>query len=334
MRFLLALLLTISSVCFASAESKSRTGYVQLKDGHALYVHYMAAKNNQPTVVLVNGLTFSTKDYDSVAQFLVDQGYGVLLYDAYGMGKTLLYNTFPQTPIKVDSQIAELDELMSTLKIPAPYNLFGLSYGGGILTAYAVKYPQNVKTLMMLSPYTEVIDESKQLILKQIAQTRKMFPNNPATDEELANYFIRQFAYQTYPIFEPSVLENPYKLEGVVKLVQGITPYRPIDDVVKLPNGTVHMMIGSEDEYVKTPVYDKFWAAIPNSARCSYTHVTDSKHKITTVFPYFSARWISYILQDKNGSTCEGQEFDVSPFMMEMKDRATNTSFTLPELKK
>lgn len=332
MRYLLALVSLVSCISFASTSSKNLTGLVKLKNGHQIFVDYTAAKKNFPTLIFVNGLTFSTKDYYVVSHILTDHGYGVLLYDAYGMGQTLLNNIFPNAPIEVDAQVTELNDLLAAMKIAAPYNLVGLSYGGGILTGYATKYPKNVKTLMMLSPYTEVIEASKKLILDQIAQTRVMFPNNTATDKELANYFIRQFVYQTYPIFEPSVLENPYKLEGIVKLVQGITPYRPIDDAVTLPAGTVHMMIGASDEYVKKPVYDDFWKAVNPAAKCSYVSVQDSKHKITSIFPYYSAMWINWIMQAKGKSACTGLEYTSNPFMLDMTS-LSGENFKLPDFK-
>lgn len=236
----------------------------------------------------------------------------------------------PEAPVKVDAQIAELDELMTVFKIPAPYNLFGLSYGGGVLSAYATAHPEKVKTLLMLSPYTEVIEESKNLILNEVKQTRVMFPYNKATDEELTNYFIRQFVYQTYPIYEPSVLENPYKLEGISKLVQGITPYSPMDDASKLPAHTVYMMIGVEDEYVKKPGYDKYWGAISADAKCSYTAVEYSKHKISSTYPSFVAHWINYVMTNREAS-CTGLEYSANPLLQTLtNDKKT---ITLPDFK-
>jgi len=331
MRFLLALIILASGVfSFADVQNKNFSGIVRLKNGHELFVDYTPAKANKPTVVLVNGLTFSTKDYFVLADILKNNGVGVFLYDAYGMGQTLLSNPMPTTPIKVDLQVAELDEVLKIKNVPAPYNLFGLSYGGGILTAYATAFPQNVKRLMMLSPYTEVIEQSKSLILNEIAATRIMYPLNTATDEELANYFIRQFVYQTYPIFEPNVLENPFKLEGISRLVQGITPYRPIDEAVHLPAKSVFMMIGDQDEYVKKPVYDAFWEKVAPEAKCSYTNVVGSFHKISSVFPSFVARWVNFVL-NSDSSSCGDIQYEANPFTMDMTNN--KKTFRLPDFK-
>lgn len=332
MKFLFAVLCVFSLKSF-SADYQTHTSFsnfVQLKNGHNIFVKYIPAQKNQPTLVFVNGLTFSTTDYAIVSQILIDSGYGVFLYDAYGMGRTLLNNPIPNAPIKVDSQVADLDELLSNFKISAPYNLVGLSYGGGILTAYATRHPEKVKTLMMMSPYTEVIEDSKKIILGQIAATRLYFPTNKATDEELANYYIRQFVYQTYPIYEPAVLENPFKLEGISALVQGITPYRPIDEVAKLPKASVHLMVGTKDEYVTKNVYDSFWQKIPAAKKCSYVAVEETKHKISSLYPYFTARWINYIMQNQK-SSCTGLEYSADALMFTLKSK--NNSFVLPDLK-
>ena len=81
MRFLLAILFFTSCVSFAAETSSSKDfkGFVELKNGHQLFVDYTAAKKDFPTVVLVNGLTFATKDYFAVASILKYHGYGVFI---------------------------------------------------------------------------------------------------------------------------------------------------------------------------------------------------------------------------------------------------------------
>lgn len=285
---------------------------VQLKNGRKLYVEYTAPKANNPVLVFVNGLTYSTKDYEVLSLKLQEMGYGTLLYDAQGMGKTLLVNPLPTAPIDYKDQITDLDELLELQKIPKPYNFVGLSYGGGILIGYGARYPQNVNKLFLLSPYTEVIESSKNVILQQIEWTKIFFPYNTATDEELANFFIRMFAYQNYPIYEPTVLENPYKLEGVIRLTQGITPYRPVDESPLLPKNTVHLMIGIFDQYVTADVYNTFWEAAQEAQPCSYVTVGFSEHKIPQNFPGFTARWINANFKD---SYCSGKKYIANPYL-------------------
>ncbi len=284
--------------------------FVTLKNGHKLFTRYMPPKEGFPTLVFVNGLTYSTNDYTRVATNLNDEGYGVLLYDAFGMGRTLLENPLPTGPIDYRDQIEELDELLAKLNIPAPYNMVGLSYGGGILIGYGVRHPEKVNKLFLLSPYTEVIETGKNIILEQIKWTKIFFPFNDATDEELANFYLRMFAYMNYPLTEPTVLENPYKLEGVIRLTQGITPYEPIKEAHQLPKKSIYYMTGAYDQYVTKDVYDRFWQASIPSEPCAYVRVNFSEHKITQAYPSFVARWISANFKE---NLCTGETYLVNP---------------------
>lgn len=300
--------------------------FVILKNGHKLFTRYIEPQKGFPVVVFVNGLTYSTNDYTRIANELRDKGYGILLYDAYGMGRTLLENPIPDAPIDYRDQIRELDELLTILKIPAPYNMAGLSYGGGILIGYGVRYPEKVNKLFLMSPYTEVIESGKNIILKQIEWTKIFFPYNDATDEELANFYLRLFAYMNYPLTEPSVLENPFKLEGVIRLTQGITPYEPIAEAHLLPKKSVHLMIGALDQYVDKEVYDKFWVAAQGSEPCSYINVTFVEHKLPQAYPAFFARWMDATFKK---DYCAGEEYWVNPFLDYFWSE-TGDSFTLP----
>lgn len=309
------------TVIFFTPEAQARSEFVDheavekfvtLENGHKLFTSYTAPQTGFPTLIFVNGLTYSTSDYTYLAERLKYMGYGIFLYDAFGMGETLLANPIPKVAIDYRDQIKELDELLQKEKIPAPYDLVGLSYGGGILIGYSVQYPQKVNKLFLLSPFTEVIESSKNIILQQIAWTKIFFPFNDATDEELADFYTRMFAYMNYPIFEPSVLENPYKLEGVILLTQGISPYRPIDEAHKIPKNKMHLMIGIFDQYVTYDVYEKFWQAAQPAEPCSFVTVGYSEHKLPESFPGFVARWINANYKD---NYCDGETYVANPFL-------------------
>lgn len=312
---LFVLLFSMSLPLHAQWTQIGQTGeekFITLDNGHKLFTRYLKPQKDRPVLVFVNGLTYSTNDYTDIANRLHKKGYGVLLYDAYGMGRTLLENPIPTAPIDYRDQIRELDELLAKLKIPAPYNFVGLSYGGGILIGYGARYPDKVNKLFLLSPYTEVIESGKNIILKQIEWTKLFFPYNDATDEELANFYLRLFAYINYPLTEPSVLENPYKLEGVIRLTQGITPYAPIEEAHKLPKKTLHYMIGILDQYVTKDVYDKFWSAAAPAEPCTYVTVGFAEHKLPQAVPAFLSRWID---ANFKADYCSGEEYIANPYL-------------------
>lgn len=263
-----------------------------------LYVDYVAPKNNQPTVVLLNGLTYSTVQWAKMASFLKNRGAGILMYDMDGMGQTLLKYGVKTEPYFYMDQVDDLDNLLSVLNIPRPYNIAGLSYGGGILAGYLAKYPRRVQHAIFMAPYTQALEQQDQWIKSQIWATRQMFPYNKYSDDQLYDYFLRQICYSTYPVAEPIVLENPLKLEGVFRMTQGIRKFKVIDVVDKFPSDSVYLLIAENDQYIPRHVLTEFWDAIPKRAKVSMTIAPNSEHKIPEAQPEFAAKYIYNIIKN------------------------------------
>jgi pimeloyl-ACP methyl ester carboxylesterase len=306
------------------AVAASVDGFKTLKDGRKIYVNYELPKNNLPTVVLINGLTYSTDDWALITYYLTKMGYGVFRYDAWGMGQTLLENEMPTKAINYKTQVSDLMELLKLTGVKGPYNLAGLSYGGGIAAAFAEAYPRDIKNLILMAPYTEFLKAQKEWITKQIELTRKMFPWNKATDEELVDFFVRQLAYSTYPFYEPSALENPFKMEGIVCMVQGIRMYQPIEQAHTMPARSVHLMVAGMDQYVERDVLDRYWSAVgKGSGRASYMLMLSTEHKMAEKEPKFSAEWISLILKG-TPELFKGNKFEGYPMFSIIKDENGN----------
>lgn len=307
----------ISQTTWAAPESLAGLVEVNKKK---LYVEYIKPVGNNPTVVLVNGLTYSTRNWMRATQYLVSHGLGVVSYDMAGMGLTLLSNVLPTQPILYTEQAADLRALLKGLKIKAPYNLVGLSYGGGIIAAFANRYPQDAGNLIMINPYTEFLETQKNWIKDQISNTRFMFPKNKATDEELTDYFIRQLVYTTYPSAELSSIENPYKLEGITRMVQGIRMYQPVEETRNLPQRSVHLVISERDQYIPQNIYTKYWNAIPARSRANLTYVQYAEHKLPEAFARFTAQFIKGVV-DRQPVLFKGDVLVANPLTMEIKKK-------------
>jgi pimeloyl-ACP methyl ester carboxylesterase len=302
----------------AQAQEKAIKGFVAISAERELFVDYVPAKRDQPTLVLINGLTYSTRQWDSFVEPLLAKGIGILRYDPVGQGQTLLKYAPVTTVIPVKDQVADLNALLRVMNIAAPYNFAGLSYGGGIAAEFAVAYPDAVKTLILMAPFTQPLDNTDKWIKSQIWATRNIFPFNKYSDDDLYDYFLHQIVYATYPQAEPIVLENPFKLEATFRLVQGIRKARPIDNTEFLPNKSVHLMIARQDQYIDTQVLDNYWNAIPGRARASRLYVNNSEHKMVEAVPNFTAAWVYEILKG-NPDLYVGSDFEGYPFEGEVR---------------
>lgn len=295
MKLLIAGFLFFGLAAQALELSKDFNGFVTIESTD-LYVEYLAPQVGKPTVVLLNGLTYSTRQWDKMTAVLKTMGIGVLRYDMSGMGQTLLKYGGKFEPYHYANQVIELDQLLTTLKIPTPYNLVGLSYGGGIAAAFSFKYPKKVKNAILMAPYTAALEGQDQWIKTQIAVTRAMYPYNPYSNDELYDYFLKQICYSTYPALEPIVMENPYKLEATFRLTQGIRKFNVNDEIDRFPENSVHLIIAKKDQYIKQAVLDAFWDAIPAASRASRIYVEGSEHKIPEAVPQKAAEIVRDIV--------------------------------------
>lgn len=310
--------LVLSAVSLSSvANAKSVKGFVAISSQRSLYVDYVEPQAGMPTVILLNGLTYSTLQWERFAQTLLAKGVGVLRYDPYGMGQTLLRYAPVLAVIPIEDQIRDLNSLLQTMNIKGPYNLAGLSYGGGLAAGYAAAYPSKINKLIMMAPFTRPLDGQDTWIKAQIWATRQMFPYNQYSDEELYDYFLHQIVYATYPSAEPIVLENPFKLEAVYRLAQGIRHFNTEVLADRLPAGTVHLMVARQDQYIPANVLEDYWNKIPSDAKVSRLFVNGSEHKMVEAVPYFTASWVYEILMG-NSQISGGKTFEGYPLLGEV----------------
>lgn len=301
----------------AYAAPEAYEGFVALNPQKELFVNYVPAKDKQPTVILINGLTYTTKQWDDFVVPLLAKGVGVLRYDPIGMGQTLLKYAPILAPIPHQEQVSDLKELLEKLKIKGPYNLVGLSYGGGIAAGFTATYPKLVKNLVMMAPFTRPLDGTDNWIKAQIWATRQIFPFNRLSDDELYDYFLHQIVYATYPQAEPIVLENPFKLEAVYRLVQGIRKARPVDLTNMIPDKALHLMIARQDQYINPGVLEEYWSAVPERARASRLYINGSEHKMVEAVPNFTAAWVYEIITG-NEKLYKGLDFEGYPYSGEV----------------
>lgn len=284
--------------------------FVKIREGRELWVDFLKPEAGQPVVVLVNGLTYRTGIWDAFVEKLKGDGLGILRYDPRGMGETMIKEGFPKAEIPIAEQARDLNSLLSKLGLRSPVHIVTLSYGGALGTLFSAMYPKKVESLVLMAPYTQSLKAQDDQILLQVAATRAMFPLNPATNDQLFDYFLKQTVYSTYALTEPIVLEHPYKLEAIFRMIQGVRKFRAEDVVDKLPAGKVHLVVAAKDQYIPQDVLDVFWNRLPAFTKASRLYLQHTEHKIPEAMPGFSAEWIKLIIKKdariQNGGTWVG----------------------------
>lgn len=311
MKAFISVLTILVSFC-SIANARNFKGFVAVSNQRSLYVDYVEAKPGMPTVILLNGLTYTTLQFEAFTQPLLAKGIGVLRYDPYGMGQTLLKYAPILAVIPIEDQVNDLEALLLTMNIKGPYNLAGLSYGGGLAAAFAAAYPEQVNKMIMMSPFTRPLDSQDSWIKAQVTATRWMFPYNQYSDDDLYDYYLHQIVYATYPSAEPIVLENPFKLEAVFRLAQGIRHFSAENVTSSIPAGALHLMQARQDQYIPQNVFQDYWDKVPAASRASRLFVNGSEHKMVEAVPLFTSGWVYEILMN-NPKLSGGQAYEGYP---------------------
>ena len=120
--------------------------FVRLTDG---YTHYeLGGPPDGRVVVLAAGFSVPYYIWDPTFEGLARTGFRVLRYDYYGRG----YSDRPDVPYTQDFYVRQLKELLDAVHITESIDLAGLSMGAGIVTSFADRYPDRVRSLIYFDP--------------------------------------------------------------------------------------------------------------------------------------------------------------------------------------
>lgn len=326
MKWGMGILLSLLCSLAQAAPAVWQKGFVEVAPGRKLYVEQRKAEPGKHTLFLLNGLTWTTRDWSKLVDAMdkIEPGYGFVLYDMRGMGRTLLEYAPVREKIALSDQINDLKLLRAQLQVTGPTAMAGLSYGGAVLLSYIAQHPNDFDLSIAIAPFIERLTDQDQMIGKWIDQHRMYNPWDPRTDEELYDYYLRILIYSTYPALEPVLLENPYKLEATFRMVQDAKDFKAIDLAGQLPAGKLHLMGAMKDDFVKPERLALFWDAIKAKA-VSFLKLQYTKHKIPSERPETAASWLIQILKG-NPAIANGAVFDGDP----ITGQARNGSIVIP----
>ena len=111
--------------------------------------HYdEAGADTAKTVILVHGYSVPAYIWNPVYDNLVKEGFHVIKYDEFGRG----YSDRPTVDYTPEFYRQQLFDLVKTLKLKTPVALAGVSFGGAVVTDFAVHNPTLVDKLILVDP--------------------------------------------------------------------------------------------------------------------------------------------------------------------------------------
>jgi 3-oxoadipate enol-lactonase len=127
-------------------------------NGLCLY-YELHGPEGAPVLVLNNGILMNAADSWVAQADAFASRYRVLRYDCRGQGQS----DHPEGPYSMEQHADDLAALLTALSISRAHVL-GISYGGEVAQALALKYPDRLHTLILADTVSEVGDELRLIV--------------------------------------------------------------------------------------------------------------------------------------------------------------------------
>lgn len=158
--------------------------YIALSAGVTRYE--ISGPDTGRVAVLVHGFSVPSYIWDSTYRALALAGHRVIRYDLFGRG----WSDRPDGAYDGAFYDAQLGELLDSLRIAGPVDLFGLSFGGFVTAHFASTHPQRVRTLLLVDPVTASAQSPKYLATPVIGAVLWQTQVVPAMADNQASDFL------------------------------------------------------------------------------------------------------------------------------------------------
>jgi len=112
-----------------------------------------------PVLVLNNGIIMNAATSWVYQVKALSKHYRLLLYDCRGQGQS----DHPESLYSMERHADDLSALLDALNIEKAH-IAGISYGGEVAQAFALKYPNKTRSLILMDTVSEVSDELRMVI--------------------------------------------------------------------------------------------------------------------------------------------------------------------------
>ena len=196
--------------------------FIQLSE---VKLHYLDFEGNEPTIVLMHGLTANANAFDGIIQAGLSPKFNVLSIDLRGRGKS----DKPETGYSMADHARDILELLDQLGIEKAV-LGGHSFGALVTFYMASHFPERVDKMILLDAAARMHPNTQEMLGSALSRIGQSYPNFDAYLQ-----LVKQAPYLDYwedamlSYYRSDVLENQ---GGTV--IQRSTPAHIIEAVTKV----------------------------------------------------------------------------------------------------
>lgn len=130
---------------------------IQVNDVNLYYE--LHGDETAPVLVLNNGIIMNAASSWAFQTKALSMHYRLLQYDCRGQGQS----DHPENPYSMEQHADDLSALLDALGIEEAH-IAGISYGGEVSQAFALKYPEKVRSLVLMDTVSEVPADMRIII--------------------------------------------------------------------------------------------------------------------------------------------------------------------------
>ncbi|GGJ98530.1 3-oxoadipate enol-lactonase [Lentibacillus kapialis] len=173
-----------------------------MSEGYIRRINFIE-KGNGPPVILIHGVGLDHTMFRHQIDFL-SLSYKVIAYDMLGHGKS----ENPDGSYQLLHFVDQLNQLLMELKIER-VNIVGFSMGAMVAQLFAIRFPEKVISLCIMSAVANRNEEQQQNIMKRVEQVKEN-GHLSTIDAALSRWFTQYFALVNTDLVNEvrSTLEN------------------------------------------------------------------------------------------------------------------------------
>ena len=212
MRFLVLAIVLMLAGCAQNLSTykvpkvPSKEGFVKTANGQ---LYYQTMGQGDP-VIVIHGGPGMDQGYLLPGMAALAKKHQVVFYDQLGCGRSTA-TVIDESHITINSFVEDIETLRKALKFEK-VTIVGHSWGGMLAMYYAVKYPKNIKKLVLMNTVTsagmeEFLDEVEKRTMPSAGEFEKLKASQEFIDSD------PQAIAQYYRLFFQYYFHNPADLE-------------------------------------------------------------------------------------------------------------------------
>ncbi len=208
-------------------------------------LYYEDKGNGKETLVFGHSMLFNLRMFDEQVDHLV-ANYRCISFDFRGHGKS----KSPQDGYDLDTLTEDIAQLINKLKC-YPCHFIGFSMGGMVALRLAIKYPDLIKSLILIDTSSEPEPKDKMLRNKAMLLVAKHIGLAPLAGKVMSMFFGPEFLKDPNRGVLRETWKNHFKSNdrvGIVKAVKGVIFREGITGELGSISHPATIMVGENDQ--------------------------------------------------------------------------------------